>query len=225
MTLTDHLGRKAVLVLAILLASGGAARAESDLRSVHEMSNSVRAITPIYSQLLMLTQPSPFVMAFENNSGDGYIQEMVPKGETVKAWSQMITVTGAKGLSANPNITPEKFLLMIGDSFRKACPETFNGTLLGEVKISGHDGYGLVASCGSLNSEGTVHSETAMMIAIKGQADYYTVQWAERTGASKSPIAFDQNKWMERLKKLSPIRLCPIIAGEKPPFPSCADQK
>jgi hypothetical protein len=137
----------------------------------------------------------------------------------------MITVTGAKGLSANPNITPEKFLLMIGDSFRKACPETFNGTLLGEVKISGHDGYGLVASCGTLNTEGKPHSETTLMIAIKGQADYYSVQWAERAAASKTPMAFDEAKWMDRLKKVSPIRLCPIIAGEAPPFPSCADQK
>ena len=216
MTSINRLGRRAILVLTALVASFGAARAED---------GSVRAITPIYSQLLMLTLPSPFVPAFENSKDGGYIQEMVLKGETVNAWSQMITVTGAKGLAANPNLTPQQFLLMIGDGFRKACPETFSGSLLGDFKVGRHDAFALFASCGSLASGGKPYSESALMIAIKGQADYYSVQWAERAGASKTPIAFDEAKWMDRLKKISPIRLCPIIAGEKPPFPSCADQK
>jgi hypothetical protein len=30
----------------------------------------------------------------------------------------------------------------------------------------------------------------------------------------------DKAQWAEKLQKLLPIKLCPII-GEKPPYPSC----
>ena len=38
---------------------------------------------------------------------------------------QMITVTGAKGVAANPEVTPEKFAVSMAAGFKKACPETF----------------------------------------------------------------------------------------------------
>ena len=74
-------------------------------------------------------------------------------------------------------------------------------------------------------SSGGAHSESALLIAIKGAADYYTVQWAERGPASPRPIAFDEAMWNERFDKLGPIKLCPIKPGEPPPYPSCANQK
>ena len=60
-----------------------------------------------------------------------------------------------------------------------------------------------------------------LIIAIKGERDYYTIQWAERSGASTTPIQFDEKKWMERLKRLTPVKLCPIVPGETAPYPSC----
>ena len=58
------------------------------------------------------------------------------------------------------------------------------------------------------------------LIAIKGTADIYTVQWAERgAAADKADVA--NAKWQERLKKLSPLRVCPIVPGEASPYPSC----
>lgn len=58
-------------------------------------------------------------------------------------------------------------------------------------------------------------------LAVKGQSDYYTIQWAERGAASKSPIKVDDAKWQGRLNQLAPIKLCPVIPGEAAPYPSC----
>ncbi|MEI7430007.1 MAG: hypothetical protein WCL27_06085 [Betaproteobacteria bacterium] len=66
-----------------------------------------------------------------------------------------------------------------------------------------------------------MHSESMLLIVIKGESDYYTVQWAERGDASTTPIKLDEAKWTDRFKRLAPIKLCPIIPGERAPYPSC----
>jgi hypothetical protein len=68
---------------------------------------SFTVISPIYGQLVRFSMPSTFVPAFEKVNGPSYIREAVLKGETVKVWTQMITVTGAKGIASNPQATPE----------------------------------------------------------------------------------------------------------------------
>jgi hypothetical protein len=62
-------------------------------------------ISPIYGQLVRFSMPSNFAVAFENARDGNYIREAVLKGETVQAWTQMITVTGAKGLAGSPKCT------------------------------------------------------------------------------------------------------------------------
>jgi hypothetical protein len=46
------------------------------------------------------------------------------------------------------------------------------------------------------------------------------VQWSERgAAAEKADVA--NAKWMDRLQKLAPLRVCAIVPGEAPPYPSC----
>jgi len=183
-----------------------------------------QVISPVFSQLVGYSVPTSFVPAAENSTAEQYIQELVLKGQTVENWTQMITMTGIKGLAANPNASPEALALNIAGGFKQACPGSFMGTSFGEIKLSGHDAFAVVASCGIADAKGPGYSESALVIAIKGQADYYTLQWAERGKASKMPIAFDEDKWVGRFKTLSPIKLCAKVSGEKPPFPSCANR-
>ena len=92
----------------------------------------------------------------------------------------MITVTGAKGLVANPKVSPEVFAASIAGGFKSACPDTFVAKGLGPTKLGDQEAYVAVASCGSVVSSPDKHSETALVVAVKGSADYYTLQWAER---------------------------------------------
>ncbi|WP_439544396.1 hypothetical protein [Hyphomicrobium sp.] len=179
------------------------------------------AISPIFGQLVAFTQPPGFVPVFEEPTANRYIREAVPKGETVENWTQMITITGVKGAAADPEASPEGFASAIVDGFKRTCPQTFATAVLSEDQIDGHDAYAVVASCGSVGTEGAAHSETALIVAIEGAEDYYTIQWAERSEAAAEPLDIDDDAWRQRFEQLSPIRLCPIVPGESAPFPSC----
>ena len=108
--------------------------------------------------------------------------------------------------------------------FKSACPDSFTAQGFGPAKFGDHDAYVAVASCGRVESSADKHSETALIVAVKGSADYYTLQWAERAPTSaKAPIG--EARWLARLRLLQPIRVCPIVAGERLPYPSCASPK
>ncbi len=185
-------------------------------------------ISPIFGQLVAFSMPSSFVVIGENTNGPSYIREAVLKGESASRWTQMITVTGAKDLAANPKVSPETFAASIAGGFRSACPDTFAVKAVGPTKFGDQDGhvqdaYVAIAGCGSVASSVDKHSETALIVAVKGSTDYYTLQWAERApGLGKAVI--DEAKWLARLHQLQPIRLCPIVAGERAPYPSCVSK-
>jgi hypothetical protein len=82
----------------------------------------------------------------------------------------------------------------------------------------------VVVGCGTVITSITPRSQAALAIVIKGSADYYTVQWAERGPTSAQHLDLDDPKWSDRLKRLSPIKLCPLVPGEAPPYPSCTNQ-
>lgn len=204
----------------LALAQGGAQRG-SDAPAVLQAAPTVRSIIPVFSQLVVFSYPGGFFPAFEEAKNGSYIQESVPKGESVQNWSQMITVTGAKGLASNPDMSPVSFANELAALFRNACPASFAGKGLGEFKLDGHDAFVAVISCGSVNAAESARSESALVIVIKGKQDYYTLQWAERGKASRGPLPFDGAKWSGRLKQLGPLALCPIVPGEAAPYPSC----
>src|SRR5258705_6321888 len=201
--------------LGVLIVSAASAQAPAPA--------AFRVISPIFGQLVSFWMPANFVVVSENSSGPSYIREAVLKGETVNRRTQMITVTGAQGLvsgpKANPKATPETFVGSIVGGFRSACPDSFAAQGFGPTKFGDQDAYVAVASCGSVGTDR--HGETALIVAVKGRADYYTLQWAERTAAAGKP-AIDEAKWLDRLRQLQPIRFCPIVPGEAAPYPSCA---
>lgn len=184
---------------------------------------SLTAISPIFGQLVRFSMPSVFVVANEKANTTNYIREAVLKGETLTQWTQMITVTGFKGLVANPQITPESFAVSIAGGFKRACPDSFAVKPLGAAKFGAQDGFVAVVGCGRIETAPDKHGETALLIVVKGSADYYTLQWAERAPSGDQPAVSD-TKWQERIEKLKPIQLCAIVPGEPAPYPSCVNR-
>jgi hypothetical protein len=201
-----------IAALGALLASSAAAQRPTP--SVFTV------ISPIFGQLVTYSLPTGFVTAFENTNGPSYIREAVLKGETTKSWTQMITVTGAKGAAGNAKVSPESAAASMVGGFKSACPDSFAAQGFGPTKFGDHDAYVAVASCGRVESSADKHSEVALIVTVKGSADYYTLQWAER-GPAAGRSAIDEAKWLARLRQLQPIRLCPIVPGEPAPYPSC----
>jgi hypothetical protein len=137
----------------------------------------------------------------------------------------MITITSSQGMVTVANFSPHNLAASIALGFKKARPESFAVKDLGATTLGGQDAYLAVASCGKVNSSTDGHSETALIVAVRGATDAYTVQWAERTPQAPSPPAIDEAIWRDRFGKLMPIRLCAIVPGEAAPYPSCLRQK
>lgn len=215
----------AVLSLLIPLAHADTGNPMQEVEAYRQQGYSVKSITPIFSQLLVTSFPQSFKTVFENARAPRYIRESVLDGENENKWTQMITITGVKDLASNPNLSPKKFAENMAGGFKRACPNSFSVSGISEGKISGYDGFIAVVSCGTSPSSAGQTSETVLVAVIKGESDYYTVQWAERAEPSSTPIAIDTTKWVERFKRLAPIKLCPIVPGEAAPYPSCVGSK
>ncbi|WP_256805950.1 hypothetical protein [Bradyrhizobium sp. Bra64] len=203
----------AIFGVAFALASASQAQAPQTFR----------VISPIFGQLVSFAMPSNFVVVFENTKGGHYIREAVLKGETPERWTQMITVTGEKGMTLTPGASPEKFAGSIAGGFISACPDSFAAKSLGAANFGRFEGFVAVIGCGRIDSGPTRHTETALLVTLKGASDYYTIQWAERGPESDEPPVNDE-RWQARLRELSPIELCPIVAGEAAPYPSCVNK-
>jgi hypothetical protein len=209
-----------ITALGLLLASAMASKAEGPPTPKDGMPATFTVISPIFGQLVSFSMPSSFVAASENTNGPNYMREAVLKGETVQQWTQMITVTGVKGLAGNPDISPQSFAGSIAGGFKKACPDSFATKGFGATKFGDQEAFVAVIGCGRVGSSADEHSETALIVAVKGSADYYTLQWAERAAAADT-ATLDETKWHDRLRQLMPIRFCAVVPGEAAPYPSC----
>jgi hypothetical protein len=121
---------KKILVLASLACGVCSfAAAQSDAHAGKGDFNDFKPseiVTPIFSEILVIPFPQGFVEASARTHNDFYINEMVLKEETIDHWSQMITRTGRKGLSSNPNVSPQGYLNAIAGGFKGYCPDTFS---------------------------------------------------------------------------------------------------
>jgi len=188
-------------------------------------ASSVSSISPIFAQLVKLSYPAGFRVISEKTKGIQYIRESVLNGETAAKWTQMISVTGAKGLAAKSAATPQKLAELVTGGFKQACPDTFSVQAIGALKIDGEDAFAALVGCGTIQTSQGVHGETALVITIKGSEDYYTIQWAERQQAANQALDLNESKWYARFKALAPIKLCPVVPGEAAPYPSCANKQ
>ena len=211
--------RSAVRLAPIALVAGPLALAESPAEP------HLAVVTPVFTQLVMFSLPAEFRSqrpTYERNSGSFYIREQVPDGETLGKWSRMITLTGTRGLATNPNATPQAMLARMSADFQRNCPDSFSTAAPGPQKVDGYDAYEVIVSCGRAPPGKDSHSESAIMLTVKGSNDYYTLQWTERGHDSAATRPIDVAYWTRQLDRLSPIRLCPIVPGEGAPYPSCA---
>jgi hypothetical protein len=211
-----RLVKRTLALAAMALCCGSLALAQS--------AAAPRLTTPVFSQLVMFSLPPEFKSTkptYEKNSGSFYIREQVPEGESLANWSRMITLSGTRGLAANPNVTPQALLARMTLDFQRNCPDTFSSNAPGQQKIDGYDAYEVIVSCGRVQSDKQPYGVSAIMLSVKGSNDYYALQWTERGHDSAQPPPIDVAYWTRQLARLTPIRLCPIVPGEAAPYTSC----
>jgi len=134
--------------------------------------------TPVLAQLqdenLLAGVPEGFEVGYQASQNGMVIAEFVPKGETVEAWSRMITVQVFRGL---PNADGDQLASNMQQGWETACA----GSDVGRADAGTVNGYEWVAwhfSC-PLNPE-TSLPETMWLRAISGADALYVVQYAYR---------------------------------------------
>ena len=204
----------------LVLSAGAAAAAGADAPTPG--GGAQRVVTPVFHRLVAFSLPAPFKVSFERTSGNIYVREHVPAGETVDDWSRMITLTGVQGMAYSAEATPQAYLQALARGFQRHCPDTYVALDLGPQPLAKEPSFATVVSCGRVTSGGKAHSETSVMVAIRGPDDFYALQWTEHGPDSAHPLALDSRYWSARLAQLGPVQLCPIVPGEGPPYSSCA---
>lgn len=215
-----HHSRALAVASSLVLLAAGTAPAQGADAPVNQ-GGAQRVITPVFHRLVAFSLPPPFKLAFERTTGNIYVREHVPEGESVDEWSRMITLSGVQGMAYSPEATPHGYLQALARGFQRHCPDSYVALDLGPQPLAKEPSFATVVSCGRVTSGGKAHSETSIMVAIKGSDDFYALQWTEHGADSSQPLALDGKYWTARLAQLGPVQLCPIVPGEGPPYPSC----
>lgn len=183
---------------------------------------SVYHVSPVFSQIVAFKVPLDFKVVSDRADGPGYMREYVPKMESGETWTQIITLTGAKGLGGNAKVQPKDMAGTIAASYKQACPDSFRATLLDEGKTK--EGYEVLIAlmgCGSVPGPSGQVSEVLLLNVVKARQDMYTFQWAHRMAPMPVESLFDVALWNQRQRSMSPIRICDPKPDEKPPYDSC----
>ena len=182
----------------------------------------IMTVAPVFSQIVAVPQLDGFQTTFENANASNYIREAVLVGQSVDNWTQMTTLTGAKGLATGGNLSDAmKTAEQLASTYSGACPESLSLAKLETPTIKGATAtFAGYLSCGTVG--GTDYSESMVFIVMVGTSDIYTIQWAEHGPAKPLPIEYSATPWAERLSKLAQrTQICDRIAGEAAPYPSC----
>jgi hypothetical protein len=212
-----RLSASSAAVLGLMLAAAAPGAHDADTPA----AGGSRVAVPVFHRLVAFTLPAQFHVSFERTSGNVYMREHVPAGETKDDWTHMLSLSGVQGLSYNADATLEAYLRALGRGFQVHCPDTYVALDLGRQAAVKEPSFATVVSCGRVSSGGKAHSESSVILGIKGPDDFYVLQWTEQGRDSSHPLALDAKYWSARLAALGPVRLCPIVPGEAPPYTSC----
>jgi hypothetical protein len=152
---------------------------------------------------LLVALPQGYKVGYQNSAGKQLISEMVPAGETVENWTEMLTVQIFLGMR---DVTPAQYRERMQGLWAKACA----GSEFAKVKEGVENGYVTLTwmqKC-PLNRE-TGKPELTWMKAMQGRDSFYLVQKAFKF----EPSAEQSRNWGGFLDG---VRVCDTRLPDRP---------
>src|SRR5690348_1484537 len=121
---------------------------------------------------LLVTMPQGYKVGFQQKKSGAQITEMVPSGETVEGWTEMVTVQVFNGMTG---VTPEQFRGRMVQMWSGACADA----VAGPPTLAVENGYRIafwMMTCPLNKASGK--PETTWFKAIEGRDSFYVVQKA-----------------------------------------------
>lgn len=142
--------------------------------------------SPAFAQLqdenILMGLPDGYVVGHQDKGANGMIVEMVPQGETVENWTQMVTM---QIFFHRGDMTPQAFEQNMQANWSNSCPNS----QYRQIRSGAENGYSFsfwLLDC-PLNSQ-SGKPETTFFKAIQGNDAFYVVQKAFRGEPTKDQI-------------------------------------
>jgi hypothetical protein len=133
----------------------------------------------------LVSPPLPgFVVGFDRANAEQSIREEVQEGETVEAWSRMVTTQRFTGLAARA--TPREYAGNILGHVPQSCPGARSSPPQG-LTVSGRPAAQFQVDCP--RSAGG-RPETFILLAVAGRSDMHVKQVAWRGSISPQALAW-----------------------------------
>jgi hypothetical protein len=145
--------------------------------------------SPLFAQATeRLASPAlnGFVVGYSAANTQQSIREEVPRGETVEAWTRMVTTQRFVGLAARA--TPAQYAQNVIAPLPRACPGA-RVSPIENLTVTGRPAVRLQVDC-PRNSGGI--SETFILLAIAGARDMHVKQVAFRGGVTPASLQWAQ---------------------------------
>ena len=154
---------------------------------------------------LLTTMPAGYKVDFQQRKGNMLMTEMVPVGESVNNWTEMVTVQIFYGLKT---VTPEQFRMRMEGLWQGSCPNSTSKA----ISQGTERGYptGMWALFCPLNA-GSGKPENTWFKVIQGADSFYVVQKSYKFAPNKE----QESQWLRYLQSASvcdsrvPERACP----------------
>ena len=158
----------------------------------------------LVNETLLVAKPKGYKVGWQNRNAQRLMSEMVPAGQTVENWTEMVTVQ----IFFNQKSTPQLFRARIGALWAKACPNSVYQPVAEEPE-RGYPAEIWMQVCPSNPKTGK--PEHTFFKAIQGNDSFYVVQKAFKYQPSLDEVA----TWTHFLKTVTvcdsriPERACP----------------
>ena len=149
-------------------------------------------VAQLQDENVLTKLPDGFKIDFQQRNKDMLISEMVPVKQSVKNWTEMVTVQVFYGLKA----TPDQFKARIESGLAAACPKSESHPVA-QGEENGYPSMVWLQNC-PLN-KATGKPEITWFKAIQGSDSFYIVQVAFKAWPSKEQIT----QWMRYLKDVT----------------------
>src|SRR5687768_16885971 len=161
------------------------------------------AARALEGEVLLVTVPKGYKIGYEKKAGNQIMTEMVPQAETVKDWTEMVTVQIFLNMR---DVSPSQYRRRIETMWGQACA----GSEFAKVKEGADGGYPTLTwlqKCPMNNATGK--PELTWMKAIQGRDSFYLVQKAYKF----EPSAEQKATWGAYLDSVS---VCDTRRPERP---------
>jgi hypothetical protein len=159
-------------------------------------------VAQLQDENILTKLPDGFKVDFQQRNKDMLISEMVPVKQSVKDWTEMVTVQVFYGLKA----TPDQFKARIESGLATACPKS-ESRPVAQGAENGYPSMVWLQNC-PLN-KATGKPEITWFKAIQGNDSFYIVQVAFKAWPSKEQIT----QWMGYLKD---VAVCDTRLPDRP---------